>query len=85
MVLYTGIVRHFLPSANTGKTVMAELGGKLLQLIAERDQIDTIDVAKELRVDHQKIVGAVKSLQSLGDVSTACSLIGRPHKLCRAC
>ena len=50
--------------------VMAELAETILQLIAERDQIDTLDVAKELNVDHQKIVGAVKSLQSLGDVST---------------
>ena len=50
-------------------TVMAELGEKLLHLIAERDQVDTLDLAGELNIDHQKIVGAVKSLQSLGDVS----------------
>ena len=48
---------------------MAELGEKLLQLIAEKDQVDTLDVAEELIVDHQKIVGAVKSLQFLGHVS----------------
>ena len=50
------------------KSVMAELAEKLLQLIAEKEQINTLNVAKELSVDHQKIVGAVKSLQSLGEV-----------------
>ena len=60
--------RH-VEKAQPKTTVMAELAERLLQLIAERDQIHTIDVAKELNIDHQKIVGAVKSLQSLGDVS----------------
>lgn len=30
--------------------------------------VDSQDVAKILSVDHQVVVGAVKSLQSLGDV-----------------
>ena len=48
---------------------MAELGDKLLHYL-NRDEkgFDTIDVSKELNVDHQKVVGAVKSLQSLGNV-----------------
>ena len=63
---------------------MAELGERLLQLIAERDQIDTLDVAKELNIDHQKIVGTVKSLQSLGDVSVKdiCDC-AQPETLCK--
>lgn len=47
---------------------MADLGESLLKLIAERGLISTLEVAKELGIDHQKVVGAVKSLQSLGEV-----------------
>lgn len=33
------------------------------------DGVDSLEVANSLGVDHQVIVGAVKSLQSVGDVS----------------
>ena len=49
---------------------MADLGEKVLKCLADRDGFDTLDIAKELNVDHQKTVGAVKSLLALGDVST---------------
>lgn len=42
----------------------------LLQRVEKVDDgVDSLDVATSLGVDHQVIVGAVKSLQALGDVS----------------
>lgn len=41
----------------------------LLQRIEKVDDgVDSLDVASSLGVDHQAIVGAVKSLQCLGEV-----------------
>lgn len=51
---------------------MADLGETVLQFLADREGSDTLDIAKELNVDHQKTVGAVKSLLALGDVSACC-------------
>lgn len=45
-----------------------ELAVSVLKYLSENEPIDTEDLAKLLYVDHQKIVGAVKSLQSSGDV-----------------
>lgn len=36
--------------------------------------LDSADLAAELGVEHQAVVGAVKSLQALGEVSRASSL-----------
>ena len=47
---------------------MAELAEQLLVILAERGEINTLEISKELNADHQKLVGAVKSLQSLGEV-----------------
>lgn len=52
--------------------IMADAGSveALLQLVEKADGgVDSLDVASRIGVDHQVIVGAVKSLQSLGDVS----------------
>ncbi|XP_066303843.1 phenylalanine--tRNA ligase alpha subunit-like [Branchiostoma lanceolatum] len=43
----------------------------ILQLLQDNDGLDTKDIARQLGKDHQLVVGAVKSLQSLGDVITA--------------
>uniref|UniRef100_A0A3B3H6L2 Phenylalanine--tRNA ligase alpha subunit n=1 Tax=Oryzias latipes TaxID=8090 RepID=A0A3B3H6L2_ORYLA len=44
----------------------------LLQHVEKADGgVDSLDVASSIGVDHQVIVGAVKSLQSLGDVISA--------------
>ena len=40
----------------------------ILSLLAQKDSINTSDLAVQLGVDHQLIIGAVKSLHSLGDV-----------------
>ena len=48
---------------------MAELSETVLKIVAERQSVDSIDLANELNIDHQKVVGSIKSIQSLGDVS----------------
>ncbi|KAK3577561.1 hypothetical protein CHS0354_026530 [Potamilus streckersoni] len=50
---------------------MADITGLVLQHIDKSDKINTLDLAESLKEDHQKIVGAVKSLQALGDVIKA--------------
>jgi phenylalanyl-tRNA synthetase alpha chain len=45
-----------------------ELAANVLKYLSENEPIDTQDLAKMLCVDHQKIVGVVKSLQASGDV-----------------
>ena len=46
----------------------SELADLLLKLVADRGSIDSYEVAKELHKDHQLVVGAIKSLQSMGNV-----------------
>lgn len=42
----------------------------LLQRVEKADgDVDSLELAASLGVDHQLVVGAVKSLQSLGEVS----------------
>ncbi len=57
---------------------MAELAERLLLLIADKNEIESLAASKELNVDHEKIVGAIKSLHSLGDVSYS---FGSPTEL----
>lgn len=45
-----------------------ELSEKILQCVAERTSIDTLELAKILQLDHQKVVGALKSIQAAGDL-----------------
>ena len=42
---------------------------QLLKLLAERGSFDSYDLSQELVKDHQVIVGTIKSLHSLGEVS----------------
>lgn len=44
------------------------LGEEILRLINAEGKINSLDIAAKLGVDHQKVVGALKSLDSLGDV-----------------
>lgn len=50
---------------------MAELTEKILLYLNKVDDVNTLDLAKDLGVDHQKIVGALKSIQAHGDLITA--------------
>jgi phenylalanyl-tRNA synthetase alpha chain len=45
-----------------------ELPEKILAVLADVKSIDTLQLAQNFNEDHQKIIGAVKSLESLGDV-----------------
>ena len=45
-----------------------DLTEKILKIIDSKNEIDTYDLAGELNEDHQKIIGAVKSLQALGNI-----------------
>lgn len=45
---------------------------QLLKLLAERGSLDSYDLSQELSKDHQVIVGTIKSLHSLGEVSKPC-------------
>ena len=47
-----------------------DIGEQLLKLLAERGSVDSYQLSQELQNKHQLIVGAIKSLQSLGNVST---------------
>lgn len=47
---------------------MADLSQVVLTEVDKQGEIDTLKLSQSIKEDHQKIVGAVKSLQSLGDV-----------------
>lgn len=47
---------------------MADLSQVVLTEVNKQGEIDSLVLANSLKEDHQKIVGAIKSLQSLGDV-----------------
>ena len=41
----------------------------ILEKVNEHGSVDTLKLSAEINKDHQLLVGAVKSLQTLGDVS----------------
>jgi hypothetical protein len=43
----------------------------ILEEVKNTGKLNTFEFAKDLQRDHQLIVGAVKSIQSVGDVSTS--------------
>lgn len=50
-------------------TMAEPLPEMILEAIASIGEVDTYSYACNSNIDHQAVVGAVKSLQSLGDVS----------------
>lgn len=46
----------------------SELGEEILKILNCKNEIDTYDLSSLLKQDHQKVIGAVKSLQALGDL-----------------
>lgn len=48
--------------------MQAELTEQILKYVDQHDSIDTLDLVEILREDHQKIVGAVKSIAANGDL-----------------
>ncbi|XP_001608262.1 phenylalanine--tRNA ligase alpha subunit [Nasonia vitripennis] len=45
-----------------------ELMEKILDRLSKHDEVDSLDLAQNFGVDHQKIVGAIKSLQAFEDL-----------------
>lgn len=45
-----------------------ELTEQILKYVDENGKVDTLDLVPILRVDHQKIVGAIKSIESSGEL-----------------
>lgn len=45
-----------------------ELTERILKYIEQHDKADTLDLAAEFSEDHQKVVGALKSIQAHGDL-----------------
>ena len=54
----------------------------LLKLLAERGTLDSYDLSQELHKDHQTVVGTIKSLHSLGEVSSDMNEVPYVNKLC---
>lgn len=50
---------------------MASLSERILQYLDENDTATTLELAKKFNEDHQKIIGAVKSIQAVGDLISA--------------
>lgn len=48
---------------------MSELNQDILNFLDKNASLDTLDYAKQNNLDHQKVVGAVKSLQTYEGVS----------------
>lgn len=48
-----------------------ELTEQILKHIEQHETADTLDLAAEFNEDHQKIVGALKSIQANGDLLNA--------------
>lgn len=49
--------------------VMANLTEEILKSIETKGSLDTYDYATTTGKDHQTVVGVIKSVQALGDVS----------------
>lgn len=57
---------------------MAGLNEKILEYVSEKKEVNTIQIAELLNEDHQKVIGALKSIQAHGDlliVEPQCSKI----------
>lgn len=48
-----------------------ELTEQILKYIEQHTQADTLDLAAEFSEEHQKVVGALKSIQAHGDLLSA--------------
>lgn len=53
----------------------SELAEKILTYLEVKGETDTILLSNEFKTDHQKVIGAVNSLHSLGDVSELCQYL----------
>jgi hypothetical protein len=49
--------------------MVSELMENILKYLNNHDKADSLDLSKYFNVDHQKVVGAIKSLQAFENVS----------------
>ena len=63
-----GITSLVKSAGQPAEWVEGELGAVLLKLLASRASLESYAVSQELGRDHQQVVGAIKSIKSLGDV-----------------
>lgn len=47
---------------------MAGLNEKILQCLSDKKEMNTVQLAEVLEEDHQKVIGALKSIQAHGDI-----------------
>jgi phenylalanyl-tRNA synthetase alpha chain len=64
------IVAQNTTPRNFLKEMALNLSQKILDYLNQYGSVDSLDLAEHLQEDHQKIVGAVKSLQAAGDLVT---------------
>ncbi|XP_063912885.1 phenylalanine--tRNA ligase alpha subunit [Zophobas morio] len=50
---------------------MTDLSEKILHRVSESEPISTLELSKQFQEDHQKIIGALKSIQAHGDLLVA--------------
>lgn len=48
--------------------MLPELTEQILKYLDQHGNVDTLDLAAHFNVDHQKIVGALKSIEATGDL-----------------
>jgi hypothetical protein len=59
---------HSNSCSQAAATIDEDLSGRLLKLLDDKGSFDSYELSVELCVDHQQVVGAIKSIQSLGEV-----------------
>lgn len=52
-----------------------ELKEQILDFLSKHDQTDSLDLAKNFGVDHQTVIGAIKSLENIEGVSLSIFLL----------
>ena len=58
-----------------------ELTDKILNYLDEHEEVNSLDLAEILKENHQKIVGAIKSLETVGDLITTKQISDRKWEL----
>ena len=57
----------------------AELGEQILRILEEKGRLDSYEFSQETSREHQSVVGAIKSLQSVGNVSAYTEQVSEGH------
>lgn len=49
-----------------------QLTDRILEYLDKHNETNSLDLVNEFKTDHQKIIGAIKSLETIPDVSLFC-------------